>query len=74
MIDCRTIELAGRRVLHVGTYSLDPGDGDPPEARVFLATGWVGSPPLPFGPGLVDIPQAALPAILEALGAIRAED
>jgi hypothetical protein len=70
MITCRSLDLGGRRVLHVGAYRLDPGDGDPPEARIFITTGWEGSPPLPFGPGLVDIPASALPAILAALGAL----
>jgi hypothetical protein len=72
MIDCRTIELPGRRVVCVGAYTLS--DGDDSERRVFLATGWADSPPLPFGPELVDIPASAVPAILEALGALYAED
>ena len=67
MIDCTTIQLPGNRVVRVGTYQLDPGDGDPPELRLFIAPGWASTPPLPFGPDMVDIPASVLPALIVAL-------
>ncbi len=67
MINCKRIHLSGSRVVNVGTYSLNLGDGDPPELRVFIAPGWASTPPLPLGPDVVDVPASALPDLIAAL-------
>lgn len=64
----RTVEVGGNRTVLVGTYELDNGqEGESPEVRVFMASGWASTPALPFRPETVDIPLSALPALLAAL-------
>jgi hypothetical protein len=72
MIDCRAVAVGGRRVVRVGAYQVDPGGGDPPERRVFIAGGFEDGPPFPFGPDVVDLPASALPALIEALSSLGA--
>lgn len=66
----QTIDLSGNRVVRVGAYTLDSGDGDP-QPRVFISTGWRSVPLTPFAAETVDIPESALPELIEALEDLR---
>lgn len=64
------VEVGGNRVVLVGTYEMDNGDGEAPETRVFMASGWASTPALPFRPETVDVPLTALPELIAALQGI----
>jgi hypothetical protein len=66
----REIQLPGRRVVRVGSYTLD-GDGELPELRVFVGTAWQGVGLLPFSETMVDLPASALPQLIEALASLE---
>lgn len=61
------IELSGRRVLRVSSYTLE----DDADARIVVWTGWRDDSPLPLGAHAVSFPASALPELRAALDAIE---
>jgi hypothetical protein len=68
-----TVHTEGSRVVRAGTYMLDPGDGEPPQVRAFIAAGWASQPLTPFGAELVDVPLTAVPELIAALSSLTGE-
>lgn len=74
MIDTvQEIDVGGNRCVRVGCYTLDAGDGEGPERRVFIAAGWASEPPLPVHEATVDLPASKLGGLVAALEAVTEE-
>jgi hypothetical protein len=67
------VDLGGRRCIRVSSYALQVR-GCEPERRVMLAVAWQDDPVLPVSDRCITLPAAAVPGLIEALGAAVSGD